>query len=254
MSGPVPARPRRPPALTRRPARVPSLSRCAFCTREVHFAFENDGWNCTFECEVHVSASGGRPGRPAPRPAGPVRSPQRPSWSPAGPRRPLANVPAGPRQRCLSKSVAKAPIGPGRARRIVDIPRFCSRSIRSQSAFATDLDNRPPRTVPGAPPAPPRPHLTRTASEEAAPPMRILVRPHPTRAIGEDGPPGRSSAAPPRHAPGDSPGGPASATPFVLCCAPSPSDVREEGAQRRVKGRSRRRGATPARPREPRPS
>ena len=166
----------------------------------------------------------------------------------------LANVPAGPRRRCLSKSVAKALIGPGRARRIVDIPRFCSRSIRSQSAFATDLDNRPPRTVPGAPPAPPRPHLTRTASEEAAPPMRILVRPHPTRAIGEDGPPGRSSAAPPRHAPGDSPGGPASATPFVLCCAPSPSDVREEGAQRRVKGRSRRRGATPARPREPRPS
>ena len=26
--------------------------------REVHFALENDGWNCTFECEVHVSAPG----------------------------------------------------------------------------------------------------------------------------------------------------------------------------------------------------
>ena len=26
--------------------------------REVHFALENDGWNCTFECEVHVSALG----------------------------------------------------------------------------------------------------------------------------------------------------------------------------------------------------
>ena len=25
----------------------------------VHFALENDGWNCTFECEVHVSAPGG---------------------------------------------------------------------------------------------------------------------------------------------------------------------------------------------------
>ena len=25
--------------------------------RDVHFALENDGWNCTFECEVHVSAS-----------------------------------------------------------------------------------------------------------------------------------------------------------------------------------------------------
>ena len=90
----------------------------------------------------------------------------------------------------------KGPIGPGRARRIVDIPRFCSRSIRSQSAFATDLDNRPPRTVPGAPPAPARSRLTRTASQEAAPPMRILARPRPTRAIGDDGPPGRSSTAP----------------------------------------------------------
>ena len=27
--------------------------------REVHFALENDGWNCMFECEMHVSASGG---------------------------------------------------------------------------------------------------------------------------------------------------------------------------------------------------
>ena len=26
--------------------------------RDVHFALENDGWNCTFECEVHLSASG----------------------------------------------------------------------------------------------------------------------------------------------------------------------------------------------------
>ena len=32
--------------------------------RDVHFALENDGWNCTFECEVHVSASeGARRGR-----------------------------------------------------------------------------------------------------------------------------------------------------------------------------------------------
>ena len=40
-------------------------SRCAFCIsrgafrpRDVRFALENDGWNCTFECEVHVSAPG----------------------------------------------------------------------------------------------------------------------------------------------------------------------------------------------------
>ena len=29
----------------------------------MHFALENDGWNCTFECEVHVSASSGAPSR-----------------------------------------------------------------------------------------------------------------------------------------------------------------------------------------------
>ena len=106
---------------------------------------------------------------------------------------------SGPWRRCLSKSVAKAPIGPGRARRIVDIPRFCSRSIRSQSAFATDLDNRPPRTVPGAPPAPPRPHLTRTMSEEAASPMRILARPRPPACTMSEGPIGeelRGATAP----------------------------------------------------------
>ena len=28
--------------------------------REVHFALESDGWNCTLECEVHVSARGAR--------------------------------------------------------------------------------------------------------------------------------------------------------------------------------------------------
>ena len=27
--------------------------------RDVHFALENNGWNCAFECEVHVSAPGG---------------------------------------------------------------------------------------------------------------------------------------------------------------------------------------------------
>ena len=42
-----------------RPRPDSSSSRCAFCSREVHFALENDGWNCAFECEVHVSAPGG---------------------------------------------------------------------------------------------------------------------------------------------------------------------------------------------------
>ena len=80
---------REPPG---RPA--PSSSRCAFCVRGVHFALENDGWNCTFECEVHVSASGA--------PGGRRRDPCRPS--------------RGPQRRCLSKSVANARIEPERGR------------------------------------------------------------------------------------------------------------------------------------------
>ena len=66
----------------------------------------------------------------------------------------------------LSKSVAKAPIASERRRRIVDIPRFFSRPIPARSAFATDLDKSPPRIVPGAPCAPPRPHSTRTVGED----------------------------------------------------------------------------------------
>ena len=62
--------------------------------RDVHFALENDGWNCTFECEVHVSASGA--------PGGRRRDPCRPS--------------RGPQRRRLSKSVAKARIEPERGR------------------------------------------------------------------------------------------------------------------------------------------
>ena len=64
--------------------------------------------------------------------------------------------PFNPPEGRLSESVAKAPIAPGRRRRIIDIPRFHSRPIRSRGAFATDSDTPPPRTVPGAPPAPHR--------------------------------------------------------------------------------------------------
>ena len=122
---------REPPG---RPA--PSSSRCAFCTRGVHFALENDGWNCTFECEVHVSASGA--------PGGRRRDPCCPS--------------RGPQRRRLSKSVAKARIEPERRKRNVDIPRFFSPPIPLRDAFATDLDTTPLRTVPGAPLAPSRAH------------------------------------------------------------------------------------------------
>ena len=52
--------------------RPPSSSRCAFCPRDVHFALENDGWNCTFECERHVSApEGAHRGRRSSRDAPP---------------------------------------------------------------------------------------------------------------------------------------------------------------------------------------
>ena len=65
-----------------------------------------------------------------------------------------AAVRAGVRDIELSKSVAKARIPSKCRKRIVDIPRFYSRPISARGAFATDLDTPPPRTVPGAPPAP----------------------------------------------------------------------------------------------------
>ena len=56
----------------------------------------------------------------------------------------------------LSKSATKTPIEPERARRNVDIPRLCSPPIPAVSAFVADLDTPSPRTIPPAPPAPPR--------------------------------------------------------------------------------------------------
>ena len=82
ITGEVPGRGRR---------RGPRRPRPAPPRREVHFALESDGWNCTFECKVHVSAFFGVRGctrRPAPRPAGPVRSPGCPLWSSPGLGRP----------------------------------------------------------------------------------------------------------------------------------------------------------------------
>ena len=59
--------------------------------RDVHFALENDGWNCTFECELHVSASGGarRGLRPGP--------PQEPHQHHSVPARPRHRADPGPR-------------------------------------------------------------------------------------------------------------------------------------------------------------
>ena len=62
--------------------------------------------------------------------------------------------PRDPRRRQLSKSATKAPIGPERTRRNVDIPRFSSPPIPTRGAFVADLDTTPPRPTPQAPPAP----------------------------------------------------------------------------------------------------
>ena len=233
MSGPGPARPRRPPAITRRPARVPSLSRCAFCTREVHFASENDGWNCTFECEVHVSASGGARGglRRGPRAPFARRSARRG-------RRPGRDAPWRTFPRALGGAVCPNLLQrPPSGRDAREESLIFRGSAPGRSGRRAPLQQIWTTARPGSSQEPHPHHRDRTSPARRARDPSV-----------------RNSAAPPRHAPGDSPGGPASATPFVLCCAPSPSDVREEGAQRRVKGRSRRRGAAPARPREPRPS
>ena len=84
----------------------------------------------------------------------------------------------GPRRRGLSKSVAKARILPGCAKRNVDIPRFFSRPIAPRSAFATDLDMSPPRSAPGAPRAPllPRPRPSVPSCRSASSVRRSDVR------------------------------------------------------------------------------
>ena len=117
------------------------LSRCAFCTRDVRLKVP------VRVQSAHLGARGRvrPPGGGAARERGDRRG-----------RRPCR----GPRRRRLSKSVAKARIAPEHRRRIVDIPRFHPRPIPARGAFATDLDNCPPRVVPGAPPAPPRWHST----------------------------------------------------------------------------------------------
>ena len=101
---------------------------------------------------VRSSGAGGwRP--PVPRLAGAPRTSHE-SHAPHRNRGPghSFNLPEGR----LSESAAKAPIEPERRRRIVDIPRFFSRPIPVRGAFVADLDTPPPRTVPGASPAPPR--------------------------------------------------------------------------------------------------
>jgi len=79
----------------------------------VHFALENNGWNCTLECEVHVWAPGasggaGRAGVAARGITGVfVTAAAQPAAAPG----------EGPWRRRLSKSVAKALIAPKREKK-----------------------------------------------------------------------------------------------------------------------------------------
>ena len=139
--------------------------------RDVHYALER----CILHsrCAVKSARSSAkctsrRPGTgPAPRGASRERGDSRG-------RRPCR----GPRRRGLSKSVAKARILPGCAKRNVDIPRFFSRPIAPRSAFATDLDMSPPRSAPGAPRAPllPRPRPSVPSCRSASSVRRSDVR------------------------------------------------------------------------------
>ena len=158
-------------------------------------------------------------------------------------RRPTRGAPPGdPRRHRLSESVAKARIEPRRAKGIVGIPRFFSRSIPARGAFATDSDTPPPRTAAGAPPAPPcarpRHHDDPGRSGE------LSGEKSPLRRLGTGGvrDEGRKARAGRLFEPPDcSPAGsPAPTAPFSLRYAFSPSTAREKEAQRRVKGRSRR--------------
>ena len=115
--------------------------------RDVHFALENNGWSCTFECEAHVwapetSGGVGRVGAAARGIAGVlVTAAAQPAAAPG----------EGAWRRRLSKSVAKTRVAPKRARRNVGIPRFFSRPIPARSAFAADLDTSPSQDRPRSP-------------------------------------------------------------------------------------------------------
>ena len=149
ITGEVPGRGRR---------RGPRRPRPAPPRREVHFALENDGWNCTFECKVHVSAFFGVRGctrRPAPRPAGPVRSPGTqpgPAAQP-GPRG-LAHPRAPPGD---PRSFAKND-GPGPANQPQNAPLSASFALLADPAPTTprreglDAPRRPRNSLPGAGP------------------------------------------------------------------------------------------------------
>ena len=111
----------------------------------MRFAFENNGWNCTLECEVHVSA----PGAPA------VVSV-----------RPAAPLPGLRGGASCANLLQRPGSNRGARRESFGIPRFFSRPIPARSAFATDSDTPPP---PDRPRSPARTIMTTPTYEPAAP-------------------------------------------------------------------------------------
>ena len=124
--------------------------------RDVHFALENDGWNCTFECEVHVSASSGaRRGR-----------------------RQARGTPPGPRGGTGCPNLLQRPRSHRSERRETLIFHASSR----RRSAGTVTAGRRPRSAPPEPPAPPStpPPAPDTASRRpttAEPPCAQPVSP-----------------------------------------------------------------------------
>ena len=167
-------------------------------------------------------ASRTAPNKPAHRPRRAQHPPTHPGETRAGhhdrppppPQRPCASHPA---------NAFRRPRTTFRARK--------TRPSRPSPQPSRSMSSKPPlNNFPEAPRAPLRSHFTRTVSERTVSPMRFLVWPYPTRTVSKDAPPG---AAPRFHHDTrrrNSPGRPASTTPFFLYYALSPFTVREKGA------------------------
>ena len=88
--------------------RAPRSARTAtgpLLRRDVHFALENDGWNCTFECKVHVSASGSA--HRGPGPPGEEKRPRRPRRRTGGATRAARTSPDSRDRRATRENVCR---------------------------------------------------------------------------------------------------------------------------------------------------
>ena len=123
--------------------------------RDAHFALENDGWNCTFECEARVSAPGGarrglRPTRGAPpgaREGSPAARRQRRGRPTCGSQRS-----AGPST--CARSMAHTVHWAGTLRRSRCGPRRTPKSIRTTICSPPGCRSAPPSKTAAPSPIP----------------------------------------------------------------------------------------------------